>query len=185
MRCPRCATAASPEAKFCSACGAQLLPVCPRCARANSAGARFCNQCGSDLNAAATHPGSALRPSADPPGIPPDARDATSGEGRKLVTVLFGDVADFTSMSERLDAEEAHDIMRPCFELMREAVHRYGGTVSQFMGDGIMALFGAPSPRRTMPNAAYWRASASRAPCKISKRRSSGAVASPFACASG
>jgi class 3 adenylate cyclase len=71
-------------------------------------------------------------------------REATPEEGRKLVTVLFGDVAGFTSMSERLDAEEAHDIMRPCFALMREAVHQYGGTVSQFLGDGIMALFGAP-----------------------------------------
>src|SRR5258705_7624886 len=103
MQCPKCGIAAGPEAKFCSACGAQLLPVCPRCARANSAGARFCDQCGSDLNAAATDP----RPAAAPPGIPSRARDATPRdatpeEGRKLITVLFGDVAGFPSMSERL-----------------------------------------------------------------------------------
>jgi len=97
MQCPECATSAGPEAKFCSAC------------------ARRSDQCGSDLNAAATDPGSVPRPAADPRGISPRAREGTHEEGRKLVTVLFGDVAGFTSMSERLDAEDAHDIMRPCY----------------------------------------------------------------------
>ena len=71
------------------------------------------------------------------------SRSALEGE-RKQVTVLFVDVSGFTSLSERLDPEEVHGLMNRAFELMLTEVHRYEGTVNQFLGDGIMALFGAP-----------------------------------------
>jgi class 3 adenylate cyclase/tetratricopeptide (TPR) repeat protein len=77
-------------------------------------------------------------------------RPGTEGE-RKQVTVLFADVAGFTSMSEELDPEEVHDLMEPCIDIMTEEVHRYGGTVAQFMGDGVMALFGAPKAMEDAP----------------------------------
>ena len=68
---------------------------------------------------------------------------ALKGE-RKQVTVLFVDVSGFTSLSERLDPEEVHRLMSRAFDLMLAEVHRYEGTVNQFLGDGIMAIFGAP-----------------------------------------
>jgi len=71
------------------------------------------------------------------------SRSALEGE-RKQVTVLFVDVSGFTSLSERLDPEDVHGMMTRAFELMLAEVHRYEGTVNQFLGDGIMALFGAP-----------------------------------------
>jgi class 3 adenylate cyclase len=71
------------------------------------------------------------------------SRSALEGE-RKQVTVLFVDISGFTSLSERLDAEEVHQLMSRAFDLMLAEVHRYEGTVNQFLGDGIMALFGAP-----------------------------------------
>ena len=71
------------------------------------------------------------------------SRSALEGE-RKQVTVLFADVSGFTSLSERLDPEDVHALMSQVFELMLDEVHRYEGTVNQFLGDGIMALFGAP-----------------------------------------
>ncbi|MGH7344419.1 MAG: ATP-binding protein, partial [Candidatus Rokuibacteriota bacterium] len=71
------------------------------------------------------------------------SKAALEGE-RKQVTVLFVDVSGFTSLSERLDPEEVHRLMRRAFDLMLGEVHRYEGTVNQFLGDGIMALFGAP-----------------------------------------
>jgi class 3 adenylate cyclase len=71
------------------------------------------------------------------------SRTALQGE-RKQVTVLFADVSGFTSISEQLDPEEVHHLMNQAFELMLGEVHRYEGTINQFLGDGIMALFGAP-----------------------------------------
>jgi class 3 adenylate cyclase len=70
-------------------------------------------------------------------------RSSIEGE-RKLVTVLFADVANYTSMSEKLDPEEVHQIMDGCFKILMDKIHMYEGTVNQFTGDGIMALFGAP-----------------------------------------
>src|SRR5206468_2955887 len=72
-----------------------------------------------------------------------NSKSALEGE-RKQVTVLFVDVSGFTSLSERLDPEDVHGLMNRAFELMLGEVHRYEGTVNQFLGDGIMALFGAP-----------------------------------------
>ena len=71
------------------------------------------------------------------------SRSALQGE-RKQVTVLFADVAGFSALSERLDPEDIHTVMDGCFELLTQQVHRYEGTINQFTGDGIMALFGAP-----------------------------------------
>ena len=70
-------------------------------------------------------------------------RSSIEGE-RKLVTVLFADVANYTSISEKLDPEEVHQIMDGCFKILMDEIHRYEGTVNQFTGDGVMALFGAP-----------------------------------------
>jgi class 3 adenylate cyclase/tetratricopeptide (TPR) repeat protein len=71
------------------------------------------------------------------------SRSIIEGE-RKLVTVFFADVADFTPMAERLDPEDVHEIMDDCFEILGEEIHGAGGTINQYTGDGVMALFGAP-----------------------------------------
>jgi len=70
-------------------------------------------------------------------------RGSIEGE-RKLVTVLFADVANYTSISEKLDPEEVHQIMDGCFKVLMDEIHRYEGTIDKFTGDGVMALFGAP-----------------------------------------
>jgi class 3 adenylate cyclase/tetratricopeptide (TPR) repeat protein len=81
------------------------------------------------------------------------SRGAIQGE-RKNVTVMFVDVCGFTTISEKLDAEDVHGIMDRAFDVMMEAVHRYEGTINQFLGDGIMALFGAPIAHEDHPNRA-------------------------------
>jgi class 3 adenylate cyclase len=70
-------------------------------------------------------------------------RSSIEGE-RKLVTVLFADVANYTSISEKLDPEEVHQIMDGCFKILMDEIHKYEGTINQFTGDGVMSLFGAP-----------------------------------------
>jgi len=111
-------------------------------------GAKFCDGCGHDLR------GSKRAPTPDytePTSYTPKhltekiltTRSAMEGE-RKLVTVLFADVANFTSLSEKLDPEEVHQIMDGCFRILMDEIHRHEGTINQFTGDGVMALFGAP-----------------------------------------
>ena len=106
---------------------------------------RYCHQCGEALEAPASeHFG---RPRDYTPKHLADKilQDASALHGeRKQVTVLFVDVSGFTSLSERLDPEDVHGLMRRAFDLLLAEVHRYEGTVNQFLGDGIMALFGAP-----------------------------------------
>jgi class 3 adenylate cyclase len=80
-------------------------------------------------------------------------KQASEGE-RKQVTVLFADVAGFTSLSEELDPEEVQDLLKPCIEIMTQKINHFGGTVAQFMGDGIMALFGAPTAYEDSPQRA-------------------------------
>ena len=146
MKCPRCQQENPPEAKFCLECATPLALRCVSCGTQLPAGAKFCVECATPVSG----PGSTAR-FASPEAYTPKhlaeriltSRAALEGE-RKQVTVLFVDVSGFTSLSERLDPEEVHRLMNRAFDLMLAEVHRYEGTVNQFLGDGIMALFGAP-----------------------------------------
>ncbi|HXJ84906.1 MAG TPA: adenylate/guanylate cyclase domain-containing protein [Candidatus Methylomirabilis sp.] len=150
MQCPRCRTNNREEAQFCRECGARLEAVCPVCGAHLDPGTKFCDACGTSLQ----DPFTATKASSrfqSPGNYTPQhlaakiltSRSALEGE-RKQVTVLFADVSGFTSLAARLDPEDVHQIMARTFDLMLAEVHRYEGTVNQFLGDGIMALFGAP-----------------------------------------
>jgi class 3 adenylate cyclase/tetratricopeptide (TPR) repeat protein len=147
VTCPRCRQDNPPGAKFCSGCGGRVEAVCPSCGHASRPGSRFCNECG---NPVATLPG--VAPAlASPQSYTPrylaekilTSRHALEGE-RKQVTVLFADIKGSLELLADRDPEEARKLLDPVLERMMEAVHRYEGTVNQVMGDGIMALFGAP-----------------------------------------
>jgi class 3 adenylate cyclase/tetratricopeptide (TPR) repeat protein len=147
MHCPRCQRENRPQAKFCEECGAPLVRSCGHCGAALFPSAKFCSECG---RAAGVYPEPETR-FGSPHSYTPkhlaerilNSKAALEGE-RKQVTVLFVDVSGFTSMSERLDPEDVHGMMKRVFELILAEVHRYEGTVNQFLGDGVMALFGAP-----------------------------------------
>src|SRR5215831_19144194 len=148
MKCLRCQHENRPSAKFCEECAAPLVRTCVNCGARLSPTAKFCSEC--------AHP-------ATPPAGPTASRfagaeaytprhlaekiltskAALEGE-RKQVTVLFCDIVESSRLAERLDPEAMHEVMDRALRLMTEAVHRYEGTVNQFLGDGLMALFGAP-----------------------------------------
>ena len=112
--------------------------VCPHCGTKMPPGFKFCNRCGQDLRSPKKPPPlDPSRPSSYTPKHLADqiltSRSALEGE-RKLVTVLFADVANFTSISEKLDPEEVHQIMDGCFQILMAEIHRYEGTVNQFTG---------------------------------------------------
>ena len=169
MTCPECRFENPTAMRFCGQCGAALAPRCPRCGAEAPAGFRFCGQCGAGLEPAAPAPAGAAAKAASAPGGPSRlaaytpkhlaekilrARSALEGE-RRQVTVLFADLAGFTALAEQRDPEEVHQIIDRCFDLITAEVHRFEGTINQYTGDGVMALFGAPighedSPRRAV-----------------------------------
>src|ERR1700757_2087119 len=149
MNCPKCQHENEAGAKFCEECAAPLLRACSNCGRRLSPAAKFCPEC--------AHPtGSASAPAKTDRFDSPDAytpkylaekilnsKVALEGE-RKQVTVLFADLKGSMELLADRDPEEARQLLDPVLEHMMAAVHRYEGTVNQVMGDGIMALFGAP-----------------------------------------
>ena len=149
MKCPTCHSDSREGAVFCRACGhpLSLERVCPQCAHPNLPDSRFCEACGQDLKGPPTPPLDYSHPNSYTPRFLAEkiltTRSSVEGE-RKLVTVLFADVANFTSISEKLDPEEIHGIMDGCFKILMDEIHKYEGTINQFTGDGVMALFGAP-----------------------------------------
>ena len=146
MTCSGCGHGNPEGVRFCGGCGARLDVVCASCQAPNPPGNRFCHGAAEPSRAEAA-PGRFASPQAYTPKHLAEkiltTGSALEGE-RKQVTVLFVDVSGFTSLSERLDPEDVHRLMSRAFELMLAEVHRYEGTVNQFLGDGIMALFGAP-----------------------------------------
>ncbi|MBI5016154.1 MAG: AAA family ATPase [Deltaproteobacteria bacterium] len=148
MGCSKCGFDNPANMRFCGNCGSTLELTCTRCGFSNPPAFRFCGGCANDLTKPAEP---AAVDYAEPKSYTPKhltekiltTRSALKGE-RKLVTVLFADVANYTALSELLDPEEVHQIMDGCFQVLMDEIHRREGTVNQFTGDGFMALFGAP-----------------------------------------
>jgi class 3 adenylate cyclase/tetratricopeptide (TPR) repeat protein len=150
MQCPQCQHENSATAKFCEECGRLLRVRCPTCGFEPAPSAKFCPECGQRLTPSAPAAASpvAFAPSQayTPPHLAEKIRMSKSvleGE-RKQVTVLFADLKGSMELLADRDPEEARQILDPVLERLMAAVHRYEGTVNQVMGDGIMALFGAP-----------------------------------------
>src|SRR5215470_2588762 len=148
MQCAQCQHENPAGQKFCGECGARLEARCPACHTANPPGQKFCGECGARLaDTASPMPPAAPAPESYTPKHLAEriltSRSALEGE-RKQVTVLFADLKGSMELLADGDPEEARKLLDPVLELMMEAVHRYEGTVNQVMGDGIMALFGAP-----------------------------------------
>src|SRR5262245_30319977 len=147
MRCRRCQHENPPEAKFCLECGARFAQPCGKCGTELPPGAKFCLECGQAVVDASTGQARFASPETYTPTHLAQkiltSKGALEGE-RKQVTVLFADLKGSMELLADRDPEEARKLLDPVLEGMMEAVHRYEGTVNQVMGDGIMALFGAP-----------------------------------------
>jgi class 3 adenylate cyclase/tetratricopeptide (TPR) repeat protein len=148
MKCPKCQSENREGIRFCEHCGVAMELECPRCKAKLPLGKKFCGECGYQLTKPSETPQvDYSSPQSYTPKFLAEkiltTRSAMEGE-RKLVTVLFADVANFTTLSEKLDPEEVHTIMDGCFKILMDEIHKYEGTINQFTGDGVMALFGAP-----------------------------------------
>ena len=147
MTCPRCQQDNPSHARFCLGCGTRLALACGACGAELPGGARFCLQCGQAVAGSAADPVRSPTPETYTPRHLAEkiltSKAALEGE-RKQVTVLFADLKGSMELLADRDPEEARKLLDPVLERMMEAVHRYEGTVNQVMGDGIMALFGAP-----------------------------------------
>src|SRR5215468_1585156 len=147
LQCPQCQHTNPAGAKFCNACATPLQLFCPSCGTGNLPGAKFCQQCATPLASAAPDTRRTRVPLAYTPSYLTAkilaSRAALEGE-RKQVTVMFADIKGSLALIEGVDPEEARQRLDPVLHLMMEAVHRYEGTVNHLLGDGIMALFGAP-----------------------------------------
>ena len=128
--CASCGAENRSGASFCSSCGSSLERLCPN-GHPVAVDARFCDRCGVSL--------------AEAPAEAPAAEVRAPIAERRLVSVLFADLVGFTSLSESRDAEDVRELLSRYFELARDLIDRYGGTVEKFIGDAVMAVWGAPT----------------------------------------
>ncbi len=151
MECPQCRAVNPSDANFCDECGSRLDNLCDSCGHTNRDQAKYCGKCGASLEASAAKEDDASPYLVSPETYTPPHlakkilhnKAALEGE-RKQVTVMFADLKGSTALIADRDPEEADNLLKPIIQCMMEAVHRYEGTVTRIMGDGIMALFGAP-----------------------------------------
>jgi len=136
MKCPKCQFENPEGKKFCGECGARLEVLCPHCRSLNPPDFKFCGECGHKLEEAA-EPAKPIAPVTD--------------SERKHVTVLFSDMSGYTAMTEKLDPEEVKEIMGRVFGEISQVVARYEGFIEKFIGDAVMALFGAPKAHEDDP----------------------------------
>jgi class 3 adenylate cyclase len=123
QRCPHCGSEVDEGQRFCGSCGTVLALTCPVCGTENPLSNKFCGSCGAEL----------VRQQAP-----------AEVEERKVVTVLFADLVGFTSRSEQLDPEDVRAMLSRYYARLRSDLEAHGGTVEKFIGDAVMAVFGAP-----------------------------------------
>ncbi|HMD57163.1 MAG TPA: adenylate/guanylate cyclase domain-containing protein [Solirubrobacteraceae bacterium] len=162
--CGNCAVENPPAAQFCMACGARLQRSCLECGLEALAEARFCTACGTVLatDASATeatatiaNPGAVQeRKTPEDANAAPERTLAATSEERRTVTVLFADLSGYTAISERLDPEAVKALVDRCMGRLGEEVDRVGGSVDKYMGDNVMAIFGAPVAHEDDPERA-------------------------------
>ena len=168
MKCPKCKIENSETRKFCKNCGAKLQNLCPQCGYNNLPSDKFCGECGHSLSAISSQIPKKF--SFDektkkiqeylPKGLTEEIlikRNEIEGE-RKQVTVMFCDMVGFTPLVEKLGPDKAYAIMGQVYDILIHCVYKYEGTVNEMMGDGIMALFGAPIALEDAPQRALWSA---------------------------
>ncbi|HTX63422.1 MAG TPA: adenylate/guanylate cyclase domain-containing protein, partial [Acidimicrobiales bacterium] len=140
MHCASCGTENRESAKFCDGCGSALLRTCGSCGALARSAARFCDECGSAL----TVSDGDRQPAGTGAPVPGGARFGAISE-RRVCSVLFADLVGFTSLSEIRDPEEVRELLSRYFDVARRTITRYGGIVEKFIGDAVMAVWGAPA----------------------------------------
>ena len=130
MQCTNCGQVSPAETRFCGQCGKQLALPCPNCSAVNPPANRFCGVCGTSL------------PGTEPPPVAP-AGGMPSRAERRMVSVLFADLVGFTPFAESRDPEEVRAVLTLYFDRSREIVTRFRGTVEKYIGDAVMAWWGA------------------------------------------
>ena len=145
MQCPKCQFDNREGVRFCEDCGAKFEIECPACKADIPFGRKFCGECGHQLiPISEDFPVDYTQPQSYTPKHLAEKiltnRSAIQGE-RKLVTVLFADVANYTSIAKQLDPEEIHQIMDGCFKILMDEIHKYEVNINQFTGDGVQIKF--------------------------------------------
>ncbi len=163
MQCRGCSFEAPAEFSFCPKCGSKLDAACPSCGAPCQSGFSFCPRCGKALPAASTNEAASAKGSVAPGAAPSDTAPpaaapqpvAVSAEAdRRLATVLFADLSGFTSLSERLDPEDVRALQTDLFDAMRTVLERHDAFIEKFIGDAVVAVFGAPVAHEDDPERA-------------------------------
>src|SRR5690242_2771720 len=164
MNCVGCGFALQAEFSFCPKCGARQPAACAGCGYPCPADFAFCPKCGrkqgaspQPIEASSAPPAPPVSRGPSPPASPGPAvaTPALAGEAdRRTVTVLFADLSGFTTLSERLDPEIMQALQNELFEELTAAVQAFGGFVDKFVGDALLALFGAPHAHEDDPERA-------------------------------
>lgn len=137
IACPACAAVNPPGSRFCGACGSALAVGCQVCGATAPPSFRFCGSCGAPLS-----------------GVVRPPQEGAELAERKVVTVLFADLTASTELASELDPEDLRAVLTPFFEAMVDQIERYGGTVEKFIGDAVVAVFGAPMAHEDDPERA-------------------------------
>jgi len=159
MKCEGCSVDAPADFSFCPQCGRKFDPQCPGCGAPASPGFAFCPRCGTSLEAKPANAAANARPgsasvAARPGSTAGQSKDAVAETDRRLATIVFADLTGFTALSELLDPEDVRALQTDLFDALRAALLYEDAFVEKFVGDAVMAVFGAPTAHEDDPERA-------------------------------